>query len=357
MNKNRNLLIGILTLALVGGGAAWGQNEQSRASQKNWKRPVRERIKMWQEKLEEYRQGKRNHRDAYIILNKIHHKYGVLRQKESPEARAIQREIEQLREKYPELGDLKDWRLSEEIARTQNAEAEKRALEREAESWRPKDDFITAILQEGERSVAVFRYKLVFLRVPGDVKIQMDTKDRREKFFRDGRVVSPTKLRPRKTITFKYPFMMIPMVKRAPEDTYSNFLVCVQPLDRFVPLTDEERRMLRGKGHPKGLHWKNRKGRYGDFCGIISIDGEIVFKFRYNQQSPGKLMRPLLISNDRRHAAIIIGERVEDPDGEGVYVGKPREVWVWDYPRSVTKHEVKDPKISWWKLKERFEKK
>ncbi|MCX5786933.1 MAG: hypothetical protein NTX64_00260 [Elusimicrobia bacterium] len=73
-----------------------------------------------------------------------------------------------------------------------------------------------------------------------------------------------------------------------------------------------------------------------DFCGIVSLEGKIVFEFPIRQRVPDRLLRPIGFESDGKYAAVFLGERVEGEDSPGI--GKPREILIWEFPATLNRH-------------------
>jgi hypothetical protein len=73
----------------------------------------------------------------------------------------------------------------------------------------------------------------------------------------------------------------------------------------------------------------------GDFCGIISIDGQVVFKFPVKQHVPDRMLQVLAVNNDGTYAEVFVGKLV--PDEDGPVIAAPREILAWRYPNKLTR--------------------
>jgi hypothetical protein len=80
---------------------------------------------------------------------------------------------------------------------------------------------------------------------------------------------------------------------------------------------------------------KNGSGGVGDFCGIISASGDVVFKFPVSQRSPQQLLRVLGINGDGTYAEVFIGRLV--PGEDGADISEPREILAWRAPNKFTR--------------------
>lgn len=73
----------------------------------------------------------------------------------------------------------------------------------------------------------------------------------------------------------------------------------------------------------------------GDFCGIISLTGDIVYRFPVAQRSPDRLLRVLGINGDGTYAEVFIGRLL--PGEDGADIDAPREILAWRYPNKLTR--------------------
>lgn len=324
----------------------------------NWREPVRKRLEKWREKLEQYHQGERDYRDGYIILHKMNHLYGVLREQDSPEAKAIAGEKEELLKAHPELRSLAGFKLSEEIDRQDLKIKSGEARERAATRWTPKDDEPIRVFGSNRlrRAVVRYQYRLDFFELPEGVQINVKPETSIYGLYRGAAEVPLSSLTPKRTLSFKRKVNISPGHFSGNHAVEENFLVCMDFMRGYVPKTEEEQRILAPRMDFHGVPWVNERGGYSQFCGVVSILGEIVFKFRFKQAFPGRLIRPITMSEDGRYAAIMIGERVfpRGIETERPFIGRPSEVWTWEYPKTVKKHPVENPDIDLHELFEQY---
>lgn len=80
---------------------------------------------------------------------------------------------------------------------------------------------------------------------------------------------------------------------------------------------------------------KVQQSGLGDFCGIVSIEGEVIYKFPITQRVPDTLLSPLAFSEDGTYAEVYVGRLVPTEDNPSV--GEPREVLAWRYPNKLTR--------------------
>jgi hypothetical protein len=286
------------------------------------------------EQLKEYRDGKRGDRDGYVILQKIANSYATLRAGQTAQAREIKTQLDALIKKHPDYPRMQDFRLSEEI----NAEKKQRSaqdeISKKAAAWTPEDRIPLAIVESGNRLIAIHQFRIAFYARPADVHLSRKKHQRLMLIRQVGdseQTVALEELRPTKTLTFQQVIDVRPPNLRALGD--SHLLVCTNPASYYSAMSPSEREILTAKGRAYGtIRSIDTRGSYRDFCGVISQSGEIVFNFSATQRSPDKLFMPLGIADNGMRAAVAVGEKVVDEgeDGEVERVGKIREVQIWE---------------------------
>jgi hypothetical protein len=206
----------------------------------------------------------------------------------------------------------------------------------------------------GKRAIAKYQYRLVFLEIPLGITIGRDHSNR-PIFLRNNQAVDALDLSPKKEMTFKQQFELF-----ASSDN-SRFLICTAAYPTsYLALDDAESSQVGSFRIP----WVNKSGNIGDFCGIISVNGNIIYKFPFKQKPPKNLLSPLVMSEDGTYAAVIVGEEDQDSEGEGYLVDNPREIWTWQYPDKLQKYdgpwkkgEPKDAVRALQDMRKRFRKK
>lgn len=340
-------LSGVIAVAVICAvsvpGGAWGQDKQPEPRGKIVRdapdalRVEDMTMEELQQRLAEYEAGKRDYRDGYIILNQLWFNYQAQRKTDSPEFQAVANKREDLLKKHPELNNLQDFRLSEKVNR-ETAEKKSRSAElTKAKRWKPTDSRFLRVFGSGSRAVAMHQYRLEFYNLPGDVRLARGKNTDRLRLFRGDDELSPSRLQPHKTMTFKVPVEVFPVL---PDDISGPFLACTNPIARYTPASADERKTMALLGHTHGMPWTNPAGQYGHFCGLISTAGEIVYQFPFTSSVPNNVMAPLKMTPDGTWAAVMIGQVVEGEDIPGI--GKPREVWIWRAPNKLEKYMATD---------------
>lgn len=357
----RRTLIAVVTTAFCAAllpAGAWGQDRQSEtpaAAQQSEPRgkivrdaPEALRVQDMtmdelQQRLAEYEAGKRDDRDGYIILNQLWFNYEAQGRTSSPDFQAIVSKRDGLLKKRPGFGNLQDFRLSDKIKRDKEDEEQQRAAKTQAKRWAPSDRKLLRVIGSGNRAVAIYQYRLEFYKLPAGTQLGVSAKTNRQSIQRNGKDLVAGELQPSKVVTFKTKFDLKP---NWPDDIKENFLVCSDLVSRYNPASPDERKTMALLGHTHGMLWTNAAGNKGQFCGILSLNGDVVYEFPFAQVSPNKLLRALKMSPDESWAAVMIGEIVSGEDHPGI--GKPREVWIWRKPNRLDKYPANssDPLVS-----------
>ncbi|MDX6770243.1 MAG: hypothetical protein SF051_11980 [Elusimicrobiota bacterium] len=204
--------------------------------------------------------------------------------------------------------------------------------------WTPPDRIPFRFLVAGNQAAAIFHYRIEFYDDPR----AKDFKKVAGVYARHEWQVPKIEIAPKKTLTFKQRFEFLP----TNGDPKERIFVCTDILhNSYGAQTDEERDMVAAKGYPQFgfIPWVNQTGEIDQFCGLISLAGDIVFKFPLIQEAPGFLATHLGLSPDETEAAIVIGEKVTtDSDEPDNLVGNPREVWLWQFPGKIKKISTKE---------------
>lgn len=166
--------------------------------------------------------------------------------------------------------------------------------------------------------------------LPADIRIGVD-KRRDPVLMRSGKEVDRKELAPARAISFGRP------VNVFPKGGVDRFLVCT---DALLPGT---------------------KGRdYDDFCGIVSVEGKVLFRFPVKQERPKSLLKPTGMTPDGLHAEVVVGEEAAGEDRP--QITKPREILVWDFPDKLqrlpgpwAKGAPKSPSLDWSDVRRGFQ--
>ncbi|MEQ1918984.1 MAG: hypothetical protein ABL955_07275, partial [Elusimicrobiota bacterium] len=220
-----------------------------------------------QQRLAEYEAGKRDYRDGYIILNQLAFNHQLHKTVLTEEGQRVSKLRQELLKKYPRLSELKDFRLSDRIRREQKQQAAEAKRKQEAKQFVPKDATPGDVRGEGDRAVVKYQYRLEFLKLAQDVKVQGDPHGGRMQLVRAGNSISPTQLQASKTLQFKHPVNLRYGRDASGGIIFGNMLVCTDMLRGYSAKTPEERELIRLAGHERSMPWTNPSGQYDDFCG------------------------------------------------------------------------------------------
>lgn len=283
---------------------------------------AREDIARKKGQLEEYRKGKMSMRDGYQLMRSMLTNYALIGEAASPEAQKIQKEADDLEARYPKV-------VHEKPEEPEYVPPKRKPL-------MPKDVHIMGTWGSDHKIAVAYQYRIEFFHLPDDV------------FFSDshGHAIftrrsggSETKadfttlgLHPTRTMTFKRHVEIRPG-KRIVDS--GRLLVCTNLLWGYTPMTDDERASLPPDGLPY-VRWESATGSYADFCGIVSLDGNVLWKLDFKQSLPNNLLAPVDILPDGSKALIFLGSQAQGQEG-AEYVADPRELFVWEYPDHLKK--------------------
>lgn len=304
------------------------------------------------EKLAEYHSGKRSYSDGFVILRRLYENNHILRVGHTVEAREVEREIESLKAAHPELVSNPPDKLGEESASERTQKDEATRLREKAKNWTPSDKRYIQLSGHGRNVVARHQYKLVFYALPPEAEYQKN-KENRLRVFRGGKEIDPATLTPTKVMSFRHTFEIRPNE----DEVRTNLLVCTNLLvDTYDAMDDEEAAMIAAKGRQRFIPWTNPAAPMDQFCGVVSVAGDVIYTFPITQKIPSLLVYPLGISADGKRAGIMIGEKLssEGEDGESAAVGKPRQVWVWEHPAKLKKIPVKNQALTDLDVRDQF---
>lgn len=306
------------------------------------------------QRLAEWEAGKRDDRDAYIILNQLRFYLRAQQMTGSPEFQTISKKRDDLLRKRPDLARLKDFRLSGRIRHQERAVAAQAALVQKAKKWTPSDSVPLRIVGNGKDAVAIYQFRLDFLRLGPEYELSpVPTAPSVFKLFRNGQEVPPTTIPHYKSLTHRHRFQVFP----ADPDRLDRILVCTDLLrTTYQAILPEERSMVQALGHKSGIPWTNKRGAIEQTCSILSIRGEPIFSFPVTQRVPDRLAAGIGMTKDGRKAAVMLGESVQLTGEYGTkpVIGKPREVLVWEEGKPLRRVTIKDSNLTHNDLLQQF---
>ncbi|MBI3548636.1 MAG: hypothetical protein HY078_06235 [Elusimicrobia bacterium] len=309
-----------------------------------------------QQRLGEWAAGKRDDRDGYILLNQLWFNHRRHKTAGTAAAQQVKKQKEAVLAKHPEFGRLKDFRLSDRIKFQGKLAEMQKAAAQAAKQWVPADKTVRRIIGHDKKAVAVYQFRLEFLRLPADVELRPEpTAKTVLKLFRNDAQISASEISPWKTISYRNRFEVVP---RYPDQVTNNFLVCSDLIHpEYHAMTQEERETMQARGFSRVMPWTNAKGGVEQACEVLSLDGDRVFSFPITQQEPTQLAAPLGMTADGTKAAIMIGEKAQQasPYGKAVIISKPREVLVWTQASGLKRVKVANKSATWNDLIMQFE--
>lgn len=290
-------------------------------------------------RLAQYEAGKRDDRDGYIIANQLWFNYQGRKETQTIEARHVNELRQNLLRKHLEYQKLQNFSLSDRIQYQQRKEVQKAKALEGAKHWVPPDTIPRKIYGHDKHIVVAYQFKLAFYDLQDDVEARV-IKGKRLALFKDGQLIDPNKLKPKKTITFKRSFSL--PVERSPVE-YRNLLVCTSALaSSYSPMSSDEEKNMQALGEA-GKVWVNESGTLDHFCGIISLTGNVIYEFAIHENPPTRVVAPVGISADGKRAAVMVGEKVPGQDGVGFYIGRPKEILIWEFPDKLSTKKIPYP--------------
>jgi len=312
-------------------------------------------------KLKEFRQAKRDYRDAYIILRILTADHIRLRQR--GKALEYVREMETLKKKHPDLVSDPPRELSEQ--RKTREEFERKKEEIKKKPFIPKDSR-AVIYQYGNKIAAFFQYRIEFYELPEDVGVYFEEEYKelrkpgdpfspdtgilrfcpnnsvkvissRRKFdspeIKVYKCKSERKIKPKNVISFRHR-----LDHPRFEDIYQRkeVLVCSNPLLGYSGSDQEEKHAIATRlGRYGAYPWVNQNADFEDFYGVVSIDGNVFFQLPLKSEPPNILVRCFFLSPDGRKAVFGVGEKIVEDENE--WIGNIREIIIWEHPDRIRK--------------------
>lgn len=222
-------------------------------------------------------------------------------------------------------------------------------------AWVPMDKNPVRIKGSDHRAIVVYQYRLDFVKVYDELKMD-PTNHGTLRIYRGTSTINPSELKPYKEMTFKQRFKIMPLFT---DHIERNFLICSDILHPFYTARSaDEVNAIRAKGFQnRSMPWVNQKGQIDQICSVISLSGDVIFNFPIKQKLPGPLAEPLGITSDGKKAAVMIGEKVESDEEDGVMTsaGHSREVLVWREGSGLETIKISDPKLNSNDLRFKFD--
>lgn len=321
---------------------------------------LRKRIAIYEAILTDNEKGGRSYQDAYLALQNLIANHVILGEKDR--ARKWNDRLEGLKRKYPDLVSTPPTAFSDSEA------TERKAKEREeAERAQRKEERKRRALvyQDGNRVALWYSAigKIEFYKLPEGVGVYGE---------QTGAGQVPGELRkPGYGLSGG-------MIKFYHEDSVSEIKTLVKGLDPTIKVyraTREEKPpptkvlslepglIVINVGqtdtaylllcvNPDG-DFRRPNLRLPDFCGVLSLEGDVLFKLPVKQNPPTTIARAFDVAREGPTALFGIGEPAESSEGS-VYIGNIREALIWEYPDKVDRFDPKNPNDGQRELLKRF---
>lgn len=314
-------------------GLAWptyAAEQLAEATKQGHEKRLRAELEELHGYLLQSHQGKRGDDERYVILHRMLQDYGLLKSTGTAEAQGAIQEWHELLEAHPEYREHPP-RLEIREQREVREKQKKDAAESQAKagSWMPQDSRPVATYGLGRKAVLQYQYHVDFFKLSDSEKI-MASSD----FSRVTQAVNIGSLRPFKVMKFRHPLDFYWL----PGDPFDHpILLCENFVSRYTARTPEEMAVI-----GRGMKWENRDAEHDGFCGVVSLDGDILFEFPVTQRYPDAVFHVLQFSKDGKSAAIGVGKEIEDGSDEGTRIGSYREVLIWEYPDKLIRVDASD---------------
>lgn len=285
-------------------------------------------IKQLRERLGEYSAGKRSDRDGYIILRLLLNNYQILG--DGSKISSIESQLKKLEYSHPEFKEITNSRLSDEIDSLKKETSEQSQATRKAAKWTPKDSSPLTFMGAGKDLVVRYQFRIDFYTLADGVNFDRTTQSLSRRLL-DGTTV-PLKLsdiRPRRTLSFRQSFDHLPFIVEGP--WRGPMLVCTHPFKSVYGSRDaEEERGLEAKGYVNTMPYTYPQGDLKDFCGAISVAGDILYRFPVKPPTNEIVFAPVGAKEDGK-VAIAFGKRINVFDGDSASAksGNFYELLVW----------------------------
>lgn len=312
--------VGLAVALLPSAARAQGERDSTQISAEQ-KASIRNDLDRQRTQLQAYRKGKMQLRDAYLTMRAMLINYSLIGEATSPEAQAIQKEADELQRKYPKV--------------VNSPPAMPKYVAQKKRSFTPKDVHVMGVWGSRQKIAVKYQFKIEFYQLPGDVTFKDEHGNPVFERPDHSRVsLADLNLRPKSTLSFRRHVEIVPRSRMVGP----RILVCTNMLTGYVPVTDEERASL-PDGKLPYFRWENEGGALDDFCGVVSMDGQVVWKLNYRQAVPDRLLHAVDMLPDGNRALIFSGAKVAGTEGTES-VGNPQELFIWEYPDKVKRRSA-----------------
>ncbi len=245
--------------------------------------------------------------------------------------------------------------IHEEIEAKDARKKHLQELADKTKNFAPSDLQLREIYGNDRNAVFVYQYHLEFYELPSNLSFKPEPppnsffsmlydgdKPLREVY--SGKVpVSQLGLTSRKNLQFGHR-ISVSLSKVAHEMSRAKyFWVCDDLTLGYNASNDEEYEIT--KHHPRGLMpWTNGKADLKDFCGVLSLDGNIAYQLPMTQALPGPLFVVASTNSEGTSALIKIGKEIMRSDEDGGQtipeIGEFSQVIIWTYPDKIQKFDA-----------------
>lgn len=163
-----------------------------------------------------------------------------------------------------------------------------------------RDLGMTAFYLYDLSAIAVYKDQVQFYRFAPEVKL------RSTGLVRDGKSASLLDFKPLQTLRFAVRFEVL---------SRGMTLICTHPA-------------------------RPRLSREGlvDFCGILSLDGKVVYQFPIEQRYPEDMLQIIDMTDDGQYAEVYLGKSVPTLDDRRFQISEPRLILAWWYPNRLVRY-------------------
>jgi hypothetical protein len=310
--------------------------------------------------LDEYHQGKRNDADGLAIMHRMLLYCGFLGSSTTVDCQSLLKEWQALREKHPEYKKQPPIYVREEIEAQAARKKHWQEIAEKAKTFVPSDSRVEHIYGNDHKAVFLYQYHLEFYELPPNLSFRPEpppnsffatlyNEDKPLKGVFSGEVaVSQLGLKHLKTMTFGHRVSVsLHNVARDMERT-KYFWACDDLTFGYNASNDEEYEIT--KRHPRSLlPWMNEKAEFKDFCGALSLDGNIVFQLPMKQALPGPLFVIASANPEGTNVLIKIGKQIMISDEDGAQTipeaGDFSQAIIWTYPDKIQKFDAGSPEL------------
>lgn len=210
--------------------------------------------------------------------------------------------------------------------------------------WLPPDRKPFGYFWSNNRIAVEYQFRIEFFSFPSNYKVETDGPMR----VKVGRTkdsgfesVNLTEQKPIKVLRFRRRFTALN--RMAGEQSGPYILICSNAMSsHYTPANQEE--MSAAGGDSRGPDWLAPRFDLDDFCGIVGLDGTVLYRFPISQHPPDTLAKPIFLDRDGT-AAVAVGREAsyQSEDGSSSVVGGFREALIWKPGEPVNRRRFQRP--------------